>query len=214
MNCDQSLSPILGDNISLAWAKAFCLCYETPGGVLPTAFVKMNISEDKSSHETPEIRRIVDNQLRSLLKETPVQNVVETVAGTIFPASIWRLAKGDRHRFFDEYKKAVPFIRRKQANRRGLYFERLIAFPGHDGKPVNQLEHIINTWKGGNHRRSALQAAIFDPSTDHSNSRQLGFPCLQQVVFYPNGANGADGLTVVAFYANQTIVDPINETMS
>jgi hypothetical protein len=30
---------------------------------------------------------------------------------------------------------------------------------------------------------------------------------LQQVVFYPNGAHGKDGLSVVAFYANQTLAE-------
>lgn len=207
MNCDQAVPSILGDNISLAWAKAFLKCYDAPGGILHFAVVKMNTSEHQDSHETPELRKIVDNQLRSLLKKTAVQSVVETVAGTIFPESIWRLAKGDRHLFYNEYEKALPFIKRKPTNRRGIYFERLIAFPGRNGEKVNQLELITNTWQQGNHRHSALQAAIFDPTTDHSNSRQLGFPCLQQVVFYPNGSNGDDGLTVVAFYANQTLAE-------
>lgn len=207
MNSDKAVPHIFGNNISLAWAKAFLKCHDAPGGVLHTAVVKIDTSEHHGSHETPELRKIVDTQLRSLLKITAVQNVVETVAGTIFPESIWRLAKNDRHQFYREYENAVPFIRRKQANRRGIYFERLMAFPGHEGKKVNQLERIINTWHQGNHRHSALQAAIFDPTADHSDARQLGFPCLQQVVFYPNGSNGEDGLTVVAFYANQTLAE-------
>lgn len=207
MNCYQAVPPICGENISLAWANAFLKCYDEPGGILHSAVVKINTSGDNGTHETPVLREIVDTQLRALLKKTAVQSVVETVAGTIFPESIWRLAKGDRYQFYKEYEKALPFIRRKPANRRGIYFERLSAFPGHNGKNVNQLELIINTWKKGNHRHSALQAGIFDPTTDHSNARQLGFPCLQQIVFYPNGSNGGDGLTVVAFYANQTLAE-------
>lgn len=207
MNYYQAVPPICGGNISLAWANAFLKCYDEPGGILHSAVVKINTSDDIDSHETPELREIVDTQLRSLLKKTAVQSVVETVAGTIFPESIWRLAKGDRHLFYKEYEKALPFIRRKPANRRGIYFERLIAFPGHNGKKVNQLEFIINTWLHENHRHSALQAGIFDPTTDHSNARQLGFPCLQQVVFYPNGSNGKEGLSVVAFYATQTLAE-------
>lgn len=207
MNCYQAVPPISGNNISLAWANAFLKCYNEPGSILHSAVVKINTSDGNGSHETPKIREIVDNQLRSLLKKTAVQSVVETVAGTIFPESIWRLAKGDRRMFYSEYEKALPFIRRKPANRRGIYFERLIAFPGHSGTKVNQLEFIINTWLHENHRHSALQAGIFDPTTDHSNARQLGFPCLQQVVFYPNGANGKEGLSVVAFYATQTLAE-------
>ena len=48
---------------------------------------------------------------------------------------------------------------------------------------MNQLQHVIDTYKLGNHRHSALQASIFDPSRDHTNSRRRGFPCLQQVAF-------------------------------
>lgn len=207
MNYYQAVPPICGENISLAWANAFLQCYEAPGGVLHSAVVKISIANEKGSNETPELRKIVDSQLRPLLKKTGVQNVVETVAGTIFPESIWRLAKGDRHQFYAEYNKVLPFIRNKQANNKGIYFQRLIAFPDHDDKTVNQLEFIINTWSEGNRRHSALQAGIFDPRKDHSNSPRLGFPCLQQVVFYPNGSNGKEGLSVVAFYATQTMAE-------
>ena len=207
MNYYQAVPPICGGNISLAWANAFLKCYDEPGGILHSAVVKINTSDDEVSHETPELREIVDTQLRSLLKKTSVQSVVETVAGTIFPESIWRLAKGDRHLFYKEYEKALPFIRRKPANRRGIYFQRLIAFPDHNDETINQLEFIIKTWEQGNRRHSALQAGIFDPRKDHSNSTRLGFPCLQQVVFYPNGPHGKEGLSVVAFYANQTLAE-------
>lgn len=207
MSCNQAAPTISGDNISLAWANAFVNCFEAPGGVLHSAVVRINTAEDKCLQETPEIRKIVETQLQPLIKKSTVQSMVETVAGTIFPESVWLLSKGDRQKFFDEYKKTLPFIRRRQANRRGVYFQRLIAYPGHNGQPVNQLEHIINTWQQGNPRRSALQAGIFDPRTDHSHARQLGFPCLQQLVFYPNGSNGKDGLSVIAFYANQTLAE-------
>ena len=62
------------------------------------------------------------------------------------------------------------------------------------------MEFIIKTFQGHNHRKSALQASIFDPSRDHSNARILGFPCLQQVVFTPLGE---DKLSVTGFYAKQ-----------
>lgn len=204
---DQSILPITGKNISHAWANAFIKCYETPGGILNSAVVRIKTDEETGTPETPELREIVEIQLRSLLKKSAVQSVVETVAGTIFPESIWQFAKGNRHNFYTEYEKMLPFIRRIPANRNGIYFERLIAYPSNGDKPVRQLDHIIDTFHKGNHRHSALQAAIFDPRTDHSDARQLGFPCLQQVVFYPNGANGKDGLSVIAFYANQTLAE-------
>lgn len=83
----------------------------------------------------------------------------------------------------------------------GLYFERLIDF---GPNKVNQLRHVIETYKGGNHRRSALQAAIFDPNEDHTNQRQRGFPCLHQVAFTPIESGG---LCVTGFYAMQLIFE-------
>ena len=107
---DQKVPTIYGDNVSHAWAKAFLQCLETPDKVLHSAVVRINVSVGSKSNETPEIREIVDTKLRALLKKTGVQSVVETVAGTIFPESIWQLAKGDRHKFYVEYEKALPFM--------------------------------------------------------------------------------------------------------
>ena len=189
----DTVPTIVGANISLAWAKAFIKCFEAPGGILSPAIVRICIKDDESVTETLEIRKIVEKQLQSVINEKPaLQSVVETVAGTIFPSSVWRLSKGDRHAFYKRYESMLPFIRRKRANRRGTYFQRMISYLNHDEKTINQLEHIINTWHSGCHRHSALQAGIFDPSVDHSKLRQQGFPCLQQVVFYPNGSNGKD----------------------
>jgi len=86
-------------------------------------------------------------------------------------------------------------------NRYGLYFERLVAF---GPQKINQLDHIIQTYRGGNHRRSALQASIFDPSVDHTNQRQRGFPCMQHVIFAPYGDHE---LAITGFYATQHLFE-------
>ena len=127
------------------------------------------------------------------------------VANTIFPISLWN-PHADRRQLYERYRRILPRVARDRRNRYGLYFERLIAF-GHDASfqdGVNQLEHIIQTWHSGNHRRTALQAAIFDPTKDHTNQRQRGFPCLQEVTFAPVGA---DELSVTGFYATQYIFE-------
>ena len=43
----------------------------------------------------------------------------------------------------------------------------VVGSDGNNG--VNQLEHIIQTWHKGNHRRTALQAGLFDPLKDHTD---------------------------------------------
>ena len=201
------MQTIKGVNLSYAWAKAFIQCYETSGGVLSPAVVHFPAFGPDNNIETTAIRELVDARLADPQKFISNQSVIETVAGTIFPESVWRLSRGDRQILYKKYVDMLPFIRRKQANRRGVYFQRMIAYPPADGKkdPINQLEHIIKTWKSGNHRHSALQAGIFDPRSDHSNAPILGFPCLQQVAFHANGSNGKDGLSLVAFYATQTL---------
>lgn len=198
----HEIQSISASNLSLAWAKAFVKCYEEPGGTLYPGIVRFPAT-NIDGLEVAEIRQLIDKELIDPNKY--IQSPIETVAGTIFPESLWKLSKGERHHFFETYRKSLPIILKCKANRNGVYFQRLVAFKGNDEEPINQLEHIINTWHSGNHRHSALQAAIFDPRKDHSNAPRQGFPCLQQIAFHPVGANGKDGLSVVAFYANQTM---------
>jgi len=127
-----------------------------------------------------------------------------TVANTIFPQSIWRLANGNRARLYELYLQTFPRLQAlaKRQNRRGLYFERLIRWRPVDGT-VNQLEWIIQQYRARSSvRRSALQAGIFDPDRDHIPDAQLGFPCLQQISFVPEG----DLLVINAFYAKQSLL--------
>ncbi|GAB7027547.1 hypothetical protein JCM15764A_27950 [Geotalea toluenoxydans] len=204
---DASKHTIHGANLSIAWAKAFVKCYETSGGIVSPAIVHFPAVLADTNLEVDAIRKIADEKLCDPLKSIKGQSVIEKVAGTIFPQPIWRLSKGDRDQFFQNYLDMLPHIKRCKPNRRGVYFERMVAYPVTGKKTTNQLKHIIETWEAGNHRHSALQAGIFDPRTDHSNSRQQGFPCLQQVAFHPHGTNGKDGMSIVAFYANQTVVE-------
>jgi thymidylate synthase len=130
------------------------------------------------------------------------QSRVETVANTIFPASLWRPNR-PRQELFDRYLRLIPSIRQHSANRYGTYFERLIQFPGPQGQPINQLEHIVTSWHAGVRRRTALQASIFAPHVDHTRQRRRGFPCLHQVAFFPT--QGA--LKIVGIYTTQYLIE-------
>jgi hypothetical protein len=198
---------IYGTNLSDAWAKAFLKCFDAPGAVLSPAAVSFPARDNVADLEILGMREMLDSHLRDPSKYPPGQSVVNTIANTIFPQSTWLLSRGDRQKFYETYIKTLPRIRKCRANMRGIYFERMIAYPSHESgeRSINQLEHVISTWQGGNHRHSALQLGIFNPTCDHTDARRQGFPCLQQVSFHPNGSNGRDGLSVVAFYANQTL---------
>ena len=197
-------------DISSAWAKA--LLQITARGVEEISPLVVTITlDDQTVLERSDIRNALDSCITAFKtsgrEKFKKLQAVHTVANTIFPHSLWNPnAEDDATQLYDRFRKAWPRMKKCPQNRRGSYFRRLTAFRPLDSGdvPVNQLLHIVDTYKSGNHRRSALQASVFDPALDHNNSRQLGFPCLHQVSFAPVGSSG---LAVTGFYAMQYIFD-------
>ena len=187
---------IEADNISVAWADAL-RCVIDMGEITPLTVVFRGFEDGKPLEVEP-IRQILDDALDTNAKGLSCNEV----ANTMFPNSLWN-PEAPREKLYERYRRIMPRVLKHRLNWTGVYFQRLIAF-GRNANfvGVNQLEHIIQTWHRGNHRRSALQAAIFDPNKDHTDQRQRGFPCLQQVAFAPQGS---DGLAVTGFYATQYI---------
>lgn len=197
---------ITGNNVSHAWALASIACHQASGGLMSPTVVEIKCPEVDEKVEHMSLREIADKCIR--VPNKPNEKI-DTVANTIFPLSLWKATqRGGRQEFFNSYKKCIPHLRQCRLNNKGVYFERMISFRGDVDKPqINQLEHVIQTWNGGNHRHSAHQVSIFDPLNDHNDSRQRGFPCLQQIALHADGANGSEGLTVTAFYATQTLME-------
>ncbi len=185
-------------NLSVAWAKAF-LALMAPGkSQRHPAVITLDHLEDVADIEDEAIRTRLDKELKK-----QKSNLCSTVAGTLFPNSMWNSAlKNNADALYMRYDKAWPGIAKCHANRNGVYFRRLTSYApeGYADEPVNQLKFIINVYTGGNHRKSALQASILDPTRDHTNNRQKGFPCLQQVAFTPMEK---ERLSVTGFYATQ-----------
>lgn len=208
MTADARIEPIHGHNLSNAWAQAFLKCYNASGSEISPGIVSFDVGDgEKWSLENKETRQAIDGQLK-ICSESSNPSNVETVAGTIFPQSIWNRCNGDRDRLFAEYEKIWPLVRKCANNNRGTYFRRLTSFGIEKSESkVPQLEKIISFWNGGGRRRSALQASLFDPHQDYRNGPYLGFPCLQQLVFHPKGSNGSGGFEVMALYANQLLLE-------
>jgi hypothetical protein len=190
------IEPIVAESLSVAWAKGFVGLMQRSQGVVTPMIVSITGFTEGIVTEDLTIRSLLDRELTIRHKSS-----CNTVANTIFPLSMWNARLGSSV-LYDRYSFAWPRIKRYPANRRGVYFQRFIAYDN-SGHPVNQLQHIIETWRKGNHRHSALQAAVFDPRHDHNDCRQLGFPCLHQVSFTPLGTNGRKGLAVTGFYGTQ-----------
>ena len=181
---------ICEENLSRAWLKAISNIIKSSVKELSPLTITLTGFE-----ENQEIR----NALSSSYKKSGFATI-DTVSETIFPLSLYKLHKGDRHKLYEDYlANILPRLKGiERQNRNGTYFERMIAF---GDEKRNQLEIIIDSLNKQNvKRRSKLQIAIFDPKTDHKSSAFQGFPCLQHVTFYKS-ENG--GLVINAFYAIQ-----------
>ncbi len=198
-------SPLLIDeeNLSHAWAKAFLHIVDNNSGKeISPLVVSITGFNDGIPDEDIDIRQSLDK----CLSDNDEQKI-HTVANTIFPDSLWRRSKYQRHEFFERYLKFLPRAKAikhcKQKNSRGLYFERLITF-GSGPYNGNQLEHIISEYQARpGVRRTMFQASIFDPGRDHIRDPYLPFPCLQHVSFVPQKGT----LTLNAFYATQQLLN-------
>ena len=101
-----------GRNLSEAWAKALVECWNSHNNVLAQQMVCFDVAEEDSSWdlETLKIRRALEEQLDEFGIRSANQSNIETVAGTIFPESIWKRCQGDREKLFKEYDQMWPRI--------------------------------------------------------------------------------------------------------
>jgi len=200
----NSTTPLLIEdtNLSHAWSRAFLHIIDNPSKEISPLVVTLTGFTNGVSNEDQAIRLALDNSL--LINKA---QKIHTVANTIFPYSLWKHSKNNRNKLFDMYLKALPRYKAlaPHKNRRGIYFERLIAY-GAGPKNGNQLEYIISQYNSRSGvRKSMFQASIFDPARDHITSAQLPFPCLQHISFVPQ--NRDKTLTINAFYATQQMFE-------
>lgn len=185
-------------NLSHAWSRAFLHVIDNPGKEISPMLITLTGFTNGMPNEDQAIRDTLDSCLTANGDQQ-----VHTVANTIFPSSLWRLSQCDRKKLFEIYLNTLPRYKALEPhkNKRGIYFERLIAY-GSGPNNGNQLEYIISQYKSRSGvRRSMFQASIFDPARDHVHDPRLGFPCLQHVSFIPQKKN----LILNAFYATQQL---------
>lgn len=132
---------------------------------------------------------------------------VETVANTIFPASLATSSR-DRATLYRRYRELLPRLHRLKGNHKGLYFERLIGYPLQDDlERANQVETIIGDLarqlarrgKGQGPLGSVYEGQIFAPGKDRLPQ---GFPCMSSLSFQLDG----ELLRLTATYRNQYYV--------
>ncbi|MGC4089853.1 MAG: hypothetical protein QM756_18595 [Polyangiaceae bacterium] len=189
------------DDLAVAWAKAFRL-FAQPG-VTEVSPLIVNIAGFGGGFPNENVA-IRDEVRRALHDLGQTQNVCmpETTANTIFPESLWQLyRRGGRTALFEKYEALLPRLqKRDRRNHKGTYFSRMTC--GGDG---GQLGQMLDTWRSGVRRRSALQLVILDPAQDQNDQPFLGFPCLDDLTFTPD--SGSSTLSVTALYATQWVFD-------
>jgi thymidylate synthase len=191
----RKVPDITSTSISDAWLSAVALTSSAPHGEV----LNLNVTVTGLAEGGPQEDAAVRSALDQTLAESGMGSV-QTVASTIFPSSLWNPSR-PKEQLFARYMAAFPKIRKCRSNNRGTYFQRLINYPSFKAQGFNQLKHVIETYLGGNHRRSALQASIIVPETDLNNAPLQGFPCMQQVAFVPTAKTST--LHVVGFYPHQ-----------
>lgn len=128
---------------------------------------------------------------------------VETVASTIFPASMLR-GRVDREDFYRRYLELLPRLRMQAGNGKGTYFGRLIEYPAtadvRRGATMNQVEGVIlklqTQIRSGRAKQFNYQAQVFAPGRDDTSP--MGFPCLSFLSFQIF----RDRLCLMAVYRN------------
>lgn len=197
----DALAPVVisDSNLSHAWGRSLWYVVKNPGKEIKPLVISITDFDNGQPNEDADIRAALD----TFLETDDKAYSVEIVAFTVFPQRYWQIADGDRQQLYQIYKDAFPHIQAKnrQANGKGLYFQRLIDY-GRGPCGGNQLEFIITEYLARGGRRSKFQATTFDPKHDLNSQPYQSFPCLQQVSFVPTD----EGLVVNAFYAMQYLV--------
>lgn len=193
---------VSGHDLTEVWVEIAGHLLEPGVDQLTHSIVKVSGFDQGLPDEHPAARDHLD---RALKKWGPC--TAHETANTIFPESAWKLAA---HRgmtpsaFFAHYhEKLMPKLAKQDTrNRKGTYFNRMIAYPDGEGH-INQLDKLLTFWNGGVTRQSAYQVLTYHPGKDLSRSPYLGFPCLDHVAF----TRDEEGLSVLATYASQLIFD-------
>lgn len=179
---------VRGYNVSDAWLNAASVLSAQPGLRLP----HMVVTIADPTAEDPLIRQ----QLTTLL-DTHGHQSIETVAGTLFPASLYH-GKGTASDLYLLYQQAIPVLRRMKGNVSGTYFERMISYPIDAGGRLNQLERAVGRMSSalaqgiGSRNAHAQEIALSAPASDHDlgdvriscpakDNGLVSFPCLSHI---------------------------------
>src|ERR1035437_7542472 len=88
------------NNISLAWIKIFQNLLSSPGKEIYSQIVSVDLTD--GINENKAVKDILNEEMENINEK-----LIETVASTIFPKSLWN-PTGDRKILYDTYMKSWP----------------------------------------------------------------------------------------------------------
>lgn len=172
-------------SVSEAWLLALERTADADGG--RAVHVVSTVTEPGT--EIPEIRQVLDHAL-----DVAGAQSVDTVAETIFPASLYpdpgltwsaglpaaerALLDAAARALFEAYADMLPLLRTVNANKSGTYFSRMISWPGREAGGVNQLaariDRLRNELMSGRRTHNALDLDVAaDALCDEEDLRGL-----------------------------------------
>lgn len=182
---------ITGQDIGSAWLNVF-------GALQPTGQISnLIVNIENPLLENPGVRREIEQTLADLragVSRFSRLQSVDTVANTIFPASLYIPGPDGAERFFDKVLSAERVRTHSRKTRWGTYIGRLVAYPSSDGIATNQLRIMLARLSGTGRRWSDIYEmpidVLGDDATDvgavlHRDARmdslREGGPCLAHI---------------------------------
>lgn len=180
----------VGASATEVWLDAVRYLHEETSGKT----VNLNVAFDAVGDNSQEVINALDATITSRCDgDDPY--IVETVANTIFPQGFYQpqAGEGARAHLYEMNDLTMPFTRKRKSNgEKDTYFNRLVNYPGLDGKPVNQLENTIDRINGQRAITSTKSSAyeigvsvpadgdlrVFAPGKD---AGFMSFPCLSHL---------------------------------
>jgi thymidylate synthase len=170
---------VCGADVSRAWLAAVEHLLAQPGEQCSN----LAVSIDDPTAEVVDLRLELDTFAEAEGRRGQAVPAIHSVAGTIFPSGLYRpAAKAPAEHLYEMERLIRHVVRKHKENKRGTYFERLVAYPLADGSEVNQLDRVLKKLQRaaelGQRNGNKFELATFHPGRD-TNPR--AFPCLSHI---------------------------------
>lgn len=178
-------------NVSTAWLAALDALLTAGGDA-----VNLTVSIADPTAEDDGIRQVLDRFIAEQRRAKPRSvERLSTVANTIFPSAWYlpeRLGPNAAEHLYEIERTTRPVSRRR--NRRGTYFERMVAWPG-GTEEFNQLDQAVRRLRSararGHQRGHEYEVGVSTPTDEIAvpvivagKDRSVrGFPCLSHMSF-------------------------------